>query len=169
MNIEQIARVCHEVNRAYCAAIGDLSQAAWEDAPEWQRRSAINGVQFHLENPDSKPEDSHVNWSREKIADGWVYGPVKDAEKKTHPCLVAYDQLPLEQRVKDSLFISVVRALPRPAGDAIDFISVMDNQGAPIGVDANGDWWIYDGSKQGWVPGLIYEDQQRTPLVKAAR
>jgi hypothetical protein len=32
MTLEQIARVAHEVNRAYCQALGDQSQPAWEDA-----------------------------------------------------------------------------------------------------------------------------------------
>lgn len=30
----QIAQVCHEVNRAYCQALGDDSQPAWDDAPD---------------------------------------------------------------------------------------------------------------------------------------
>lgn len=105
------ARVAHEVNRAYCAATGDLSQPAWDDAPDWQRDSAINGVHFHVAHPDSAPSDSHENWMREKVADGWVYGPVKDPDLKQHPCMVPYDQLPEAQRVKDYLFIAVVRAV----------------------------------------------------------
>ena len=32
MTEQEIARVCHEVNRAYCQAIGDNSQPTWEDA-----------------------------------------------------------------------------------------------------------------------------------------
>lgn len=110
-NVEKIAKVCHEVNRAYCLANGDNSQPSWEDAPEWQRQSAINGVQFHMANPNSKPEDSHENWMREKVADGWVFGPVKNPETKEHHCMVPYNLLPLEQRTKDYLFISVVRAM----------------------------------------------------------
>lgn len=108
---EEIAKVAHEVNRAYCESLGDKSQLKWEDAPEWQRKSAINGVEFHLENPNSKPSDSHENWLAEKRADGWKYGPVKDPEKKEHPCFIPYDGLPKEQQVKDHLFIAVVRAM----------------------------------------------------------
>src|SRR5438105_262770 len=37
--VEACARAAHEVNRAYCLALGDASQVAWEDAPEWQRSS----------------------------------------------------------------------------------------------------------------------------------
>lgn len=106
MNAEQIARICHAVNRAYCRSIGDDSQPAWEDAPDWQKESAINGVQFHLNN-ETTPAASHENWLNQKVADGWVYGPVKDPEKKEHPCMVPYDQLPVEQRTKDYLFKAV--------------------------------------------------------------
>lgn len=111
--IKEIARVCHEVNRAYCTAIGDTSQPEWEDAPQWQQDSAVSGVKAKIANPDSTPEDSHNGWLAHKQADGWVYGAIKDPNKKEHPCMVSYDQLPVEQRVKDYLFISVVRALSK--------------------------------------------------------
>jgi len=110
MNIEQIAKTAHEVNRAYCLSTGDTTQPLWEDAPEWQKNSAINGVKFHIENPDAKPEDSHNSWLKEKETDGWKYGEVKDPEKKEHPCFVPYDKLPQEQKTKDYLFIGVVRS-----------------------------------------------------------
>lgn len=111
LTIRQIARVCHEANRAYCQTLGDDSQPTWELAPEWQRESATNGVKFHLDNPGSLPSRSHEEWLKEKEATGWKYGPVKDPEKKEHPCFVPYDQLPPEQRLKDKLFIAVVEAL----------------------------------------------------------
>lgn len=38
-------------------------------------------------------ENVHENWSAGRIADGWVYGPARSDEKKTHPCLIPYDQL----------------------------------------------------------------------------
>lgn len=110
MNREQIARVCHEVNRAYCAALGDQSQPAWGDAPQWQRDSAMLGVALHSEN-DVGPEGSHESWMAQKVADGWVYGEAKDADAKTHPCIVPFDQLPREQQAKDFIFRAVVHAL----------------------------------------------------------
>jgi hypothetical protein len=63
---------------------------------------------FIKASPDTTPEDSHKNWLAHKVKDGWVYGPVKDVEKKEHPCMVPYEELPLEQRVKDYLFRAVV-------------------------------------------------------------
>jgi len=116
MNTVAISRVCHETNRAYCETIGDYSQTSWEDAPVWQKESAISGVEFHQNNPDAKPSDSHENWLRQKEADGWKYGHVKNPETKEHPCFVPYDELPEEQRVKDALFIAVVRAMTGRGG-----------------------------------------------------
>lgn len=108
MTPEHIAQICHETNRAYCETLGDTSQVAWPDAPDWQRQSAINGVRFHLENPNAGPSGSHENWLKEKLADGWKCGPVKNVETKEHPCCVPYDELPADQRRKDALFVAIV-------------------------------------------------------------
>lgn len=116
MKAEQIAKVAHEVNRAYCLALGDSSQVAWEDAPQWQRDSAINGVNFHLANPTAGPDHSHDEWLKEKQATGWKYGPVKNPETKEHPCFVSYEELPAEQKAKDYLFRGVVHAMANLAG-----------------------------------------------------
>lgn len=111
MTIVQIAQVAHEINKAYCESIGDMSQPSWEDAPDWQRASAIHGVDFHLNNPDATPSASHESWFKQKEQDGWKYGPIKDADKKEHPCFVPYDQLPTEQKSKDYLFRQICHSL----------------------------------------------------------
>ena len=111
LTIEDVARACHEANKALCDGIGDNSQQHWNEAAKWQQESAVKGVQFRLENPDAKPSSQHEAWLRTKRADGWVYGEVKDAAAKTHPCMVPYDQLPVEQKAKDALFVAVVDSL----------------------------------------------------------
>jgi len=103
------AMAAHEMNRVYCKSIGDASQPLWEDAPEWQRNSAIAGVQGAL--AGNTPEQQHQAWLDVKAIDGWKYGPVKDTEKKEHPCMVPYADLPEAQRRKDRLFIAAVRAM----------------------------------------------------------
>lgn len=115
MTPEQIARVAHEANRAYCQALGDNSQPAWEDAPQWQRDSAMLGVKLHTENPNAGAQASHESWMAQKLAEGWEYGPTKDPEAKRHPCIVPFDALPVEQQAKDYLFRGVVRALAHRA------------------------------------------------------
>lgn len=110
MNIIETARLCHEINRIYCESHGDMSQPTWDNAPAWQQESAINGVFFHRSKPDSTPRMSHENWLKEKLAAGWVWGPEKKPELKQHPCCVPYDELPAQQRFKDELFTTIVKA-----------------------------------------------------------
>lgn len=109
--IENIARVCHEANRAWCIAGGDTTQKEWHFAEQWQRDSAIKGVEYALANPDAPDSAQHDAWMADKINDGWVYGEVKDAAAKTHPCIVPFDQLPPFQQAKDKLFRNVVKSL----------------------------------------------------------
>lgn len=111
LNIEKIAKACHEVNRAYCLALGDTSQPAWEDAPQWQKDSAMLGVKLHANNPEAGPQASHERWMAQKLADGWEYGPEKDPEAKRHPCIVPFDALPVEQQAKDFIFRAVVHSM----------------------------------------------------------
>lgn len=111
MTTENIAQVAHEINKAYCESIGDNSQPSWDEAPEWQRSSAINGVQFHMDNPEASPSASHESWLKQKEEEGWKYGPVKNPETKEHPCYVPYNELPVEQRSKDYLFKQIVHSL----------------------------------------------------------
>lgn len=111
---EDIARICHEANRSWCELNGDDSQLAWEFAPQWQKDSAVAGVIFVRANPDAGDEAQHESWAAQKIADGWVYGEVKDPEAKTHPCLVPFEELPHHQQFKDKLFRSIVLASLTP-------------------------------------------------------
>lgn len=115
MEIGAIAKLCHEANRAICEASGDTSQVPWDEAADWQRKSAIDGVKFRQANPNATAEDQHESWRRDKIAAGWVFGETKDPEAKTHPCLVDYQDLPFEQRVKDHVFAAIVAAARPPS------------------------------------------------------
>lgn len=109
--VTQMARVAHEANRAYCETLGDQSQVSWDMAPQWQQTSARSGVMGIVDGTISTPGDSHRSWFAEKERDGWVFGEVKDAVAKTHPCMVPFEALPEEQQAKDYLFYGVVAAL----------------------------------------------------------
>ena len=61
---------------------------------------------------------------------GWVYGEHKDEQRKTHPCIVPYDELPAAQRAKDALFLANVRALQGMLEEQ-DAPAVPEEQDAP--------------------------------------
>lgn len=109
--IEKIAEVAHETNRAYCAAIlKDYSHKPWHETPQIIKDSAIAGVRVRLQSAET-PEQMHENWFKYKRQEGWVYGPVKNLEKKTHPCMLPFNELPETEQIKDRLFSSIVQAL----------------------------------------------------------
>ena len=43
----------------------------------------------------------HEVWAEQRVNEGWVYGPVKDSVLKTTPCLVAYEDLPENEKDYD--------------------------------------------------------------------
>ncbi len=46
-------------------------------------------------------ENVHDVWAVGRIAEGWIYGPQKDSEKKTTPFLVPYGELPESEKNYD--------------------------------------------------------------------
>lgn len=46
-------------------------------------------------------EHVHDTWAKQRISEGWVYGPVKDSTLKTTPCLVPYNELPESEKEYD--------------------------------------------------------------------
>jgi hypothetical protein len=65
-----IAQVCHEANRAWCEVNGDTSQKPWNEAEQWQRDSAIKGVEFAMSLQSSDAEAAvHAVAPRVALAD----------------------------------------------------------------------------------------------------
>lgn len=106
--IELLGEAAHEACRAFGFSIDQIIPP-WNAAPAEMRKSVIDGVRGVL-NGDT-PQESHERWVLGKLEDGWVYGAVKDAEKKTHPCILPYEELPDLDRAKDHIFTTVVRVL----------------------------------------------------------
>jgi hypothetical protein len=82
--------------------------------PPWGERDAAFRTQFldvitMMCGPDRKsdPAELHADWVRAYEAMGWVYGPVRDAEAKTHPDMVPFDQLEPREQAKDAVFIAL--------------------------------------------------------------
>jgi len=98
--IEFIADIRH---LAWCCYQMGAGQEYNKDINTDQFNSLVNGVQFRLDNPDATPEQNHENWMKAKTAQGWKLGPVKDVEKKEHPDIIPYDELPDVEKMKDTL------------------------------------------------------------------
>ncbi|KVZ18615.1 hypothetical protein WT88_29475 [Burkholderia stagnalis] len=108
MNVTQIARIAHEVNRAYCKSIGDDSHLPWGKASPAERDAAQMSVTAMMRGFQT-PEQIHEAWRKELALSGWAHGLRYDPAKKTHPHLVDYASLPLTMRTRDALFLAVMR------------------------------------------------------------
>jgi len=54
-----------------------------------------------LELSEALAKNTHEVWSENRIKDGWTYGAERDDEKRLHPCLIPYEELPEEEKEYD--------------------------------------------------------------------
>jgi hypothetical protein len=102
----------------------NMDQAADIDA----KMAAINAVvaprtagapEFAFTEPeevDWLAEREHERWMRERRAQGWTYGAVRDNARKLHPAMVPWDDLDEEDKDKDRNAIRATPAILRDAG-----------------------------------------------------
>lgn len=45
----------------------------------------------------------HENWAQERFRQGWRWGPERSDSKKTHPCLIPYEELSEEEKAYDRI------------------------------------------------------------------
>ena len=46
-------------------------------------------------------KNTHEVWAQERIAQGWRFGRTRNDERKEHPCLIPYEELPESEKVFD--------------------------------------------------------------------
>ena len=46
-------------------------------------------------------KNAHENWARQRMDDGWKYGPRRDDARKEHPSLVPYEELSESEKEYD--------------------------------------------------------------------
>lgn len=100
--------VAHEINRQICLLNGEEARSykeMSEDIIESMERAIVDLKKGR------NLGDSHTEWFKERTAQGWTYGPVKDMDKKISPCLVPFEELPYNQKVKDCIFVGIKNAL----------------------------------------------------------
>lgn len=121
---EILAAACHSAWYGYAVlALGEPGEP-WESAPKWQKTSMRDAIDFWdvecaAMRDDTPLEEkirilaplSHVNWMEHKKSEFWVFGKEKDPVKKTHPCIVPYEELSHDQKMKDEVVLQAYLAL----------------------------------------------------------
>lgn len=108
MNPITIALIAYNIIAEYAKSIGEPERVPFDKLTDEQKQSYVDGVNYVLANPEAGPSAQHDMWLIAKQADGWTWGEVKDEEKKTHPAILPFEELPESQRAKDSIFRAVV-------------------------------------------------------------
>jgi hypothetical protein len=93
---------------AAIAARASIIPDSYWDRDEAFRAQFVQVVERQC-GPDrqTSPVDLHADWVRAYKAMGWVYGPVRDPEQRTHPDLVPYQDLDQLERDKDAVFVAL--------------------------------------------------------------
>jgi len=47
--------------------------------------------------------NTHELWAQQRLRDGWRYGPQRNDERKEHPMLRPYDEIPESEKVYDRI------------------------------------------------------------------
>ena len=89
---------------------------SWDELPSFLIKSNISAAAFYpviqkiaseeLSKDNAIPIEllcklEHIRWCRFHYLQNWKYGPVKCAEKQTHPLLIPYKDLPVTEKNKD--------------------------------------------------------------------
>lgn len=107
---ETVAAVVHTALSRLQYEQGDpVPSLPWESETDHIRKGTIEGVR--RARAGVTPKQHFENWRKYKEAAGWKYGAEKDSIKKTHPCIVEYDDLPEYQKDKNRTFLYIVMAL----------------------------------------------------------
>lgn len=63
--------------------------------------TAIELPQELMDLAEEMAKNVHEVWAAGRMAEGWIYGEVRDDARKTHPCLVPYEELPESEKEYD--------------------------------------------------------------------
>lgn len=109
MEIESIAKVCYEADRAVRLEMGGKREP-WNEAKQDVKDEYFENVRYMLANPKAGPTEYHDAWMVKMEAMGWKEGP-KNARNKTIPDMVPFRRLPVLKKARIVLFMSVFNAL----------------------------------------------------------
>lgn len=109
--INTCAAAAHEAIRVFSQRLG-REEPHWEDSGA-THQLAIRSTTHNVLANGHNAEQVHMTWRVQMVEQGWTHGSVKDIEKKTHPAVLPYELLDLEQKVKNEMFVEIVQSVSR--------------------------------------------------------
>jgi hypothetical protein len=152
---ESIAKASYEATRAWTEPSGGTKRARWEDAPQWRRTSALEGVRRAV--AGGTPEQLHESWRKDRLNRGWRYGAVRDAKKKEDPHLLAYAELSDAKKRKADLFAAVATTLFKCGKERWDVKTLTDPAAGKVNIDE---------PQEGTIAALTAEEAPVEPVER---
>lgn len=110
IELTPIAKIVYAAVAEYSRSLGHF-HSNWDELSESLKESFVDGIAFVKANPHAADYEAHNRWYSNKIENGWKFGIVKDVEKKEHPCLVDFHELPETMKYKDRFLLTITRFL----------------------------------------------------------
>lgn len=83
----------------------------WDDISYERKIILTENVKQVENNPNTTAEVEHNIWAKSRLKNGWKYSPVTNRTKKLHSCLVPYSELNFYQKLKDKMWLKLVKEL----------------------------------------------------------
>jgi len=101
------ARFVYEAARLEAEVSGRrIVPESWEDREDDFKEQFVKVVEKQCSDEKFEgPEQAHDSWWQKYIDMGWQYGPERSVEKRTHPDMVPFHELPADEREKDEIFL----------------------------------------------------------------
>jgi hypothetical protein len=107
-----IARIIYSAIKAYSESIGEYCRYPhWDNIPNVIYNNYIASVEWLKLNQFSDASDLHERYCGILKNQGWEYGVEMDLKRKTHPKIMEFHTLPIEQQAKTHLFKEIFDAL----------------------------------------------------------
>ena len=115
MKKEKIAKIVYEATRLEAKwSKRSIVPEKWDNRDNKFKEQFIDIIDKYLLQEDlPTPEEAHNSWVQSYLDMGWKYGKKRDIEKKTHPDILPFYQLPKDERDKDAIFLVVVWAVKK--------------------------------------------------------
>lgn len=110
MKVQKIAEVIYEATRLEAEwSERSIVPERWNERDEKFRNQFVDIISKYLSDDTlPTPEEAHDSWMKAYEEMGWKYGEVRDAELKTHPDMLPFNELPKDEKDKEAIFLAFV-------------------------------------------------------------
>lgn len=146
LKVRDLAKICYEAVKSYAETQNDHHHRRWNNLAEEHKQTLVDGVLFHITNPEAGPEAAHLMRCSHLMEKGWRWGPVKAIEDRQSPLLVAFDNLSGVQQMKYLIFCTMAVNLARFVEDGPQPVEQEQRQVGVGGAAEQGEPDTADGS-----------------------